>query len=144
MTVVTMQQVELALKKTVGKKGMTDQEIKNLADYLMSFFGYTDEVIDNRLTSEDRDVFYMLEEEGILTSTQEEVLLKKGKLWRIHYWILKKDQIIRLAKSEEESAAVKDEAAEVYDQISEEEWSRHKVSPSSDGSAKQPGQDESH
>ncbi len=144
MTVVTMQQVELALKKTVGKKGMTDQEIKNLADYLMSFFGYTDEVIDNRLTSEDRDVFYMLEEEGLLTSTQEEVLLKKGKLWRIHYWILKKDQIIRLAKSEEESAAVKDEAAEVYDQISDEEWSRHKVSPSGDGSAKQPGQDESH
>lgn len=143
MTVVTMQQVELALKKTVGKKGMTDQEIKNLADYLMSFFGYTDEVIDNRLTSEDRDVFYMLEEEGLLTSTQEEVLLKKGKLWRIHYWILKKDQIIRLANSEEEGAAVKDEAAQVYDQVSDEEWSRHKVSPE-DSAAHQPGKDETH
>lgn len=144
MTVVTMQQVELALKRTVGRKGMSDQEIKNLADYLMSFFGYTDEVIDNRLTSEDRDVFYMLEEEGLLTSTQEEVLLKKGKLWRIHYWILKKDQIIRLANSEEESAVAKDEAAQVYDQVSDEEWARHKVSPSDDGSGKQPGQDESH
>lgn len=130
MTVVTMQQVELALKKTVGRKGMSEQEIKNLADYLMSFFGYTDEVIDNRLTSEDRDVFYMLEEEGILTSTQEEVLLKKGKLWRIHYWILKKDQIIRLAKSEEEGEEVKDEAAQVYDQVSDEEWARHKSLPS--------------
>jgi len=144
MTVVTMQQVELALKKTVGKKGMSDQEIKNLADYLMSFFGYTDEVIDNRLTSEDRDVFYMLEEEGLLTSTQEEVLLKKGKLWRIHYWILKKDQIIRLAKSEEEGEAVKDEAAQVYDQVSDEEWSRHKVAPADDSSGKQSGHDESH
>jgi hypothetical protein len=60
MTVVTMQQVEKALKKTVGKKGMSDPEIKNLAEYVMSFFGYTDEVIDNKLTSEDRDVFYML------------------------------------------------------------------------------------
>src|SRR5512136_338263 len=144
MTVVTMQQVELALKKTVGRKGMSDQEIKNLADYLMSFFGYTDEVIDNRLTSEDRDVFYMLEEEGLLTSTQEEVLLKKGKLWRIHYWILKKDQIIRLANSEEEGVAVKDEAAQVYDQVSDEEWARHKSSPSEDGTGKQSGQDESH
>src|SRR4030066_2274912 len=114
MTVVTMQQVELALKKTVGRKGMSDQEIKNLAEYLMSFFGYTDEVIDNRLTSEDRDVFYMLEEEGLLTSTQEEGLLRKGKLWRSHYWILNKDQIIRLAKSEEEGEEVKDEAAQVY------------------------------
>jgi hypothetical protein len=144
MTVVTMQQVELALKKTVGRKGMSDQEIKNLADYLMSFFGYTDEVIDNRLTSEDRDVFYMLEEEGLLTSTQEEVLLKKGKLWRIHYWILKKDQIIRLANSEEEGVAVKDEAAQVYDQVSDEEWARHKSSPTMDGPGKQSGQDESH
>ena len=127
MSVVTMQQVESALKKTVGKKGMSDKEIKNLAEYLMSFFGYTDEVIDNRLTAEDRDVFYMLEEEGLLTTTQEEVLLKKGKLWRIHYWILKKDQIIRLAKMDEEGAALHDEAADVYDQVSDEEWSRHKM-----------------
>jgi len=130
MTVVTMQQVEKALKKTVGRRGMSDAELKNLADYLMSFFGYTDEVIDNRLTAEDRDVFYMLEEEGLLTTTQEEVLLKKGKLWRIHYWILKKDQIIRLAKMDEEGAEQKDEAAQVYDQISDEEWARHKGSGS--------------
>lgn len=125
MTVVTMQQVEKALKKTVGRKGMSDPEIKNLAEYVMSFFGYTDEVIDNKLTSEDRDVFYMLEEEGLLTTTQEEVLLRKGKLWRIHYWILKKDQIIRLAKADEGGVEEKDEAADVYEQISEEEWSRH-------------------
>ncbi|OGS42440.1 MAG: hypothetical protein A3K67_02005 [Euryarchaeota archaeon RBG_16_62_10] len=138
MTVVTMQQVESALKKTVGKKGMSDEEIKNLADYLMSFFGYTDEVIDNRLTAEDRDVFYMLEEEGLLTSTQEEVLLKKGKLWRIHYWILKKDQIIRLAKSDEEGVEARDEAADVYGQLSDEEWARHKIVPEAQGSDKQP------
>lgn len=132
MTVVTMQQVERALKKTVGRKGMSDQEIKNLAEYLMSFFGYTDEVIDNRLTSEDRDVFYMLEEEGLLTTTQEEVLLKKGKLWRIHYWILKKDQIIRLASQDEVGETAHDEAAEVYDQISDEEWARHRATTDGD------------
>jgi len=144
MTVVTMQQVERALKRTVGKKGMSDAEIKNLADYLMSFFGYTDEVIDNRLTSEDRDVFYMLEEEGLLTSTQEEVLLKKGKLWRIHYWILKKDQIIRLASSDEQGVEAKDEAAEVYEQISDEEWARHKVVPTDQNQGKPQENDETH
>lgn len=139
-----MQQVELALKKTVGRKGMSDAEVKNLAEYLLSFFGYADEVIDNRLTSEDRDVFYMLEEEGLLTSTQEEVLLKKGKLWRIHYWILKKDQILRLARSEEEGEQTKDEAAQVYEQISDEEWARHKMGPGDESSGKHSGQDESH
>jgi hypothetical protein len=122
MTVVSMDDVILALHNTLGKKGMSDSDIKKLAEYLMSFFGYTDEVIDNRLTSEDRDVFYMLEEEGFLTTTQEEVHLKKGKLWRIHYWILKKDQILRLARKQEELAHKKDEASAVYDDIAEEVW----------------------
>jgi len=126
MSVVTMQQVELALKRTLGKKGMSDDEVKKMAEYLMSFFGYTDEVIDNRLTPEDRDVFYMLEEEGLLTTTQEEVLLKKGKLWRIHYWILKKDQIIRLSSADEASPEKAAVPEDVYDQLSDEEWARHR------------------
>lgn len=130
MTVVTMQQVETALKRTLGKKGMSDDEVKRMAEYVMSFFGYTDEVIDNRLTPEDRDVFYMLEEEGLLTTTQEEVLLKKGKLWRIHYWILKKDQIIRLASADEEGKAKEKVPEDVYDQLSDEEWARHRPSAS--------------
>jgi hypothetical protein len=124
-----MQQVEKALKRTVGKKGMSDDEVKRLAEYLMSFFGYTEEVIDNRLTSEDRDVFYMLEEAGLLTSTQEEVLLKKGKLWRIHFWILKKDQIVRLASAEEEAPKADHAPLDVYSQLSDEEWARHRSEP---------------
>ena len=102
MTVVSMEEVVKALSNTMGKKGMSLEDLEKLAEYILSFFGYTDEVIDNRLTSEDRDVFYMLEEEGFLTTTQEEVHLKKGKLWRIHYWILKKDQIKRMANIPDE------------------------------------------
>lgn len=124
MTVVSMEDVVLALKNTLGKKGMADEDIEKLAEYLLSFFGYTDEVIDNRLTSEDRDVFYMLEEEGFLTTTQEEVHLKKGKLWRIHYWILKREQILRMARIEEKPEEKKDNFSAVYDEISEEAWDR--------------------
>jgi hypothetical protein len=129
MAVVTMRQVEQALQKTVGKKGVSEEEVKRLAEYLMSFFGYTDEVIDNRLTPEDRDVFYMLEEEGLLTTTHEEVLLKKGKLWRIHYWIIKKDQIARLAASGEATEEGSEKVTDVYDEISDEEWARHANHP---------------
>lgn len=124
MTVVSMDDVVLALQNTLGKKGMADDDIKKLAEYLLSFFGYTDEVIDNRLTSEDRDVFYMLEEEGFLTTTQEEVHLKKGKLWRIHYWILKRDQILRMSRIEEKPEEEKDDFSAIYDDISEEAWDR--------------------
>jgi len=124
VTVVSMDDMNLALKNTLGKKGMADDDIEKLAEYLLSFFGYTDEVIDNRLTSEDRDVFYMLEEEGFLTTTQEEVHLKKGKLWRIHYWILKREQILRMARHHEEPQEKKDDFSAVYDEISEEAWDR--------------------
>ena len=124
LTVVSMDDVVMALRNTLGKKGMAESDIKRLAEYLMSFFGYTSEVIDNRLTSEDRDVFYMLEEEGLLTTTQEEVHLKKGKLWRIHYWILKNDQILRLARQSEQIQKQADDSSAIYDEISEEVWNR--------------------
>lgn len=134
MSVVTMRQVELALKRTVGKKDdMSDEEIKNLAEYVMSFFGYTDEVIDNRLTSEDRDVFYMLEEVGLVTTTHEEVLIKKGKLWRIHYWILKKDQIARLAATAGATVEDVECARDVYEELSDEQWARHRDTSGNDG-----------
>ena len=132
MSVVTLRQVELALKKTIGKRDrLSDEDIKKMAEYVMSFFGYTDEVIDNRLTPEDRDVFYMLEEVGLVTTTHEEVLLKKGKLWRIHYWILKKDQIARLALMEDDSDKSDAAQTDVYKELSDEQWARHRM-PSRD------------
>lgn len=118
-----MEELVLALKNTLGKKGIQDKDIGRLAEYIMSFFGYTDAVIDNRLTSEDRDVFYMLEEEGLVTTTEEEVHLKKGKMWRIHYWILKKDQIFRLAAIPKEERPPEDELQSIYERMSQEVWS---------------------
>jgi len=74
----------------------------------------------------DRDVFYMLEEEGFLTTSQEEVHLNKGTNWRVHYWVLKKDQILRMAGREEEVLLRKDDNSAVYDEVSEEMWNSHK------------------
>lgn len=122
MTVVSMEEVVKALSNTMGKKGMSLEDLEKLAEYILSFFGYTDEVIDNRLTSEDRDVFYMLEEEGFLTTTQEEVHLKKGKLWRIHYWILKKDQIKRMANIPDEVPLDPNDPKTLYAGMAEDVW----------------------
>ena len=126
MTVVSMNEVVLALGNTIGKKGMSESDINKLAEYLMSFFGFTDQTIDNRLTSEDRDVFYMLEEEGFLTTWQEEVHLKKGKLWRIHYWVLKTDQIQRMARQEDPALKCQDEATTTYNEMPDDCWNRSK------------------
>lgn len=122
MTVISLSELIEALSITLGKRGIPEDEIRRLADYLMSFFGYNDEVIDNLLTPEDRDVFYMLEEEGLLSTRREEINLKRGKLWRIHYWILKKEYIKDLVAQKEEEEG--DDYGTIYDTISEEVWSR--------------------
>jgi len=122
MVVVNIQEMREALRKTLGKKGMSEEDVRKLADYLFSFFGYNQEVTDNRLTMDERDVFYMLEEEGLLTTRQEEVRLKKGKLWRIHYWVLKIDYIKKLAQPKKDKE--KADYHEVYDKVSEDIWSR--------------------
>lgn len=122
MPVVTMSEAVAALRATVGKRGMTEEDLKALADYLMSFFGFTQEVIDNNLDVADRDVFYMLEEEGLLTTRQEEIHIKKGKLWRIHYWILRVDRFKVLARGE--TAKKGQDAFSVYNEIPEDIWTR--------------------
>ncbi|MCG7844577.1 MAG: hypothetical protein MIO90_04010, partial [Methanomassiliicoccales archaeon] len=66
--------------------------------------------------------FYMLEEEGFLTTTQEEVHLKKGKLWRIHYWILKKDQILRMAQIEEKAPLDANDTKALYAGMDDDVW----------------------
>jgi len=120
--VVTLDDMVKALGNTMGKKGMSYEDQEKLAEWILSFFGYTDEVIDNKLTSEDRDVFYWLEEEGFLTTTQEEVHLKKGKLWRIHYWILKKDQILRISRQCDDESCGPDDPSAVYKNMDDDMW----------------------
>lgn len=117
-----MTEVVAALRETVGKHGMSEDDLRALADYFLSFFGFETEVIDNNLDVADRDVFYMLEEEGLLGTRQEEILIKKGKMWRIHYWVLRVDRIKELAEGKR-SRGVEDAFA-VYDDVPDDVWAR--------------------
>ena len=125
MTAVSIIEVRLALRNTLGKRGMLESDTDRLAEYLLSFFGFSDHIIDNRLTSESRDVFYMLEEEGFLTTQQEEVNLEKGKLWRLNYWVLKTDQIQRAAIPEIHAVEA-EEPITIYGEVSDDCWVRDK------------------
>jgi len=82
------------------KLNMPFEEAEDTAEHIMRYFGFSDIIIDNILTKEsDRDIFYQLEDAGLLKTDQEEVMLYNGKQWRINYWILKKDKIKELADS---------------------------------------------
>jgi hypothetical protein len=122
LAIVTLKEMVRALSATLGRKGVGEEEIVQIAEYLMSFFGYHTEVIDNMLEPEDRDVFYLLEEEGLLTTRQEEVFITKGKLWRIHYWVLRADRIHKLGEIPMPKEA--DEHAALYMSIPDDVWAR--------------------
>jgi hypothetical protein len=123
MVTITVEDVEKALMNTLGKKGMKREEIKNLTEYLMNFFGFSDSISDNLLKAKDRDIFYTLQDVGILTTFQDQLTIKKGKIWRIHYWVLKKNEILRLANFTDENE-IENEYKRIYNQISNEIWSR--------------------
>ncbi len=125
MVVVTLDEAKIALRKALAAKNMLPQEIDRLAERIMDLFGYEDQVVDNRLTPEDRDLFYMLEEAGLVTTIEDDVQVQKGKTWRIYYWVLKKDQVLRLAHESGAKAAGVLPEADIYKTISDDVWKHH-------------------
>ncbi len=95
MTIITLDDLSKAIANRVG---IDIEEARRDAGFVMDIFGFDDRVIDNVLDPEDRQLFYILEEEGMLTTEREETTLYDGREWRTHYWRLKKDTIARYAK----------------------------------------------
>ncbi|MFQ5986517.1 MAG: DUF6015 family protein [Thermoplasmata archaeon] len=125
MSVVTFREMREALVAVLGRKGMGPHEVGELAEYLLGFFGYGTEVVDNVLQPADRDVFYMLEEEGLLGTRQEEVLVTPGKLWRLHYWILRVDRVKNALQDGRDETK---EYEDLYGSIADEVWVRRQAS----------------
>ena len=95
MTVITLDDLAKAIANRIG---IDIEEARKDAEFVMDIFGFDDRVIDNVLDPEGRQLFYILEEEGMLTTQREETTLYDGREWRTHYWQLKKDAILKYAK----------------------------------------------
>lgn len=121
MTAVTLEDLATAIANRVKidvEAAMGD------ANFVMDLFGYEDRIIDNVLEPEDRQLFYILEEEGMLTTEREETTIYDGRTWRTHYWFLNKETILgykegRKTGGEEEE---EQEIEEVYEDIPDEMW----------------------
>ena len=122
MAVIKLEDLEIAFKKTLGEKGYSDEDIQNLAEFIISLYGFDYAIVDNRLAPKDRDIFYKLEEEKLVYTRQEEVTIKKGKVWRLHYWFLNRSFILKLSRGKEEEEEI-DEYA-IYKEMNEDIWSR--------------------
>ncbi|MBS3816518.1 MAG: hypothetical protein KGY76_03020 [Candidatus Thermoplasmatota archaeon] len=112
-----------AIKNSVDEKGMETSAAQMMAEHVMNFFGFSDRIIDNILEQEDRDVFYMLEDAGLLTTEREETTLYDGREWRIHYWLFERDKINELIESQSTGDEAADEKDDVYEDVPEGVWS---------------------
>ena len=123
MTAITKEDLEIAFGKTLAGKGFSEEQILKMADDIITLFGFDNAVIDNRLEPKQRDLFYKLEETGLMHTQQEEVTLAKGKVWRLHYWFLNRELILKLSRGLEDKVEA-DEFA-VYAEMEEEVWTKH-------------------
>jgi len=123
MASITEAELTLALERTLVARGkLAAADARPTARMILGYFGADDSVLDNKLSSEDRDRFYALEEEGLLTSEEEDATVSRGKTWRIHYWLLKKARIRDVGSHRD--APGPEDAGSVYRGIGESDWRR--------------------
>lgn len=122
---VDVEQLAIAIQNSEPGRPIPDEEARRIAHHILNFFGYGERIIDNVLEPEDRDVFYTLEDAGILTTEREETTLYDGREWRIHYWIFRKERVLELIKTpEKKDAEIDQDISSVYYQIPEDAWIR--------------------
>jgi hypothetical protein len=132
MNFITLNDLSKAISNRVG---IDIDEAQRDAGFVMDIFGFDDRVIDNVLDPEDRQLFYILEEEGMLTTEREESTLYDGREWRTHYWRLRKDTILRYSKEangtrrylidKKQPVNVSDD--DIYNNIDEDMWVTRKI-----------------
>jgi hypothetical protein len=132
--IITLADLSKAISNRVG---IEIEEARRDAGFVMDIFGFQDRVIDNVLDPEDRQLFYILEEEGMLTTEREETTLYDGREWRTHYWVIRKNVILKYAKDENkrvrsvlsDKQTIEDISDEViYDALEDDIWVTRKMS----------------
>lgn len=103
-----------AIRRSIGHEGMRSEDARTIAAHVLNFFGFNERIIDNVLEPDDRDTFYMLEDSGILETERDETTLYDGREWRIHYWMIRKERIIELAREESQAMADAGEKDVIY------------------------------
>jgi hypothetical protein len=121
---LTVEDLTYAIRNSVDRTGMPEEQARAMARHVMNFFGYSERIIDNILEPEDRDAFYMLEDSGILTTEREETTLYDGREWRIHYWLFRKERIFELIKMNGFNRHAHGGIDSVYDEVPEDVWQR--------------------
>lgn len=122
---VTVDEMTMAICNSDICKGIEESDAREMARHIMNYFGYQDQIIDNVLQTDDRNIFYMLEDSGLLTTGNEITTLPDQREWRISYWVLKKDNIKKRAREKQkENNQEHNKSENIYKSLPEDAWIR--------------------
>ena len=132
MDIITLEILQHAIEHKIG---LHSTQAKHIATFIMEIFGYETRIIDNILSTDKRQIFYMLEGENILTTSREQTRLYDGRAWMIHYWSLNTSLIIRYSNKGMVSTFKKNSLEEnkkrnpsnIYNTLSEEKWYNRRI-----------------
>lgn len=128
--------LDIMSKAISNRIGIQKEKSRRIAEFILDLFGYDNRIIDNVLQPEDRQLLYMLEAEGILSTGREEVKLYDGREWLTHYWQLRKRYIVDYAFNGEKqknnlySNKIKNNVnhkKNIYATLSDDVWNMRKI-----------------
>ena len=130
MNIITLKEMTEALEH---KLGLNKQKAQKIAEFIMDVFGYETRIIDNILKPDQRQIFYLLEAEGFMTTERETNRLYDGREWMTHYWELRKNAILRYTNHKPTriikriiKPVIKKESGSIYGSVTEDMWMTHK------------------
>jgi uncharacterized protein DUF6015 len=137
MKIITLDDLSRAIANRIG---INIEEARRDAGFVLDIFGFDDRVIDNVLDPEDRQLFYILEEEGMLATEREETTLYDGREWRTHYWQIRKETILKFAADattsprsmmygDQRAVSIINDMTEdsIYGQLEEDYWTTRQI-----------------
>lgn len=106
-----------------------ERDAEELAQFVLSFFRMCDDrFLDNILSDKERDVFYILEDKGLVKTDKEELKLPTTtRPYILHYWMMGKENILKNSKAfqkEPKKPVLSEEAGlqAKYDELPEDAW----------------------
>jgi hypothetical protein len=118
-----MNRIDFLSRAISRRVGVDDQVALQTALRVLNYFGFEDELIDNVLDQDDRRLFYFLQDLGMLGTAWQEEILATGRTWRVFYWHLNIDRIVRYA-TETDLPKVE---MNVYEELPGSVWSHEEL-----------------
>ncbi|MGC9124410.1 MAG: DUF6015 family protein, partial [Thermoplasmata archaeon] len=102
---------------------MNYNDALKIGEHILNFFGFEDQIIENGLENDDREILYFLENLDLVEFKVSTLNTYEGKEWNVSTVHLKDKKIFEFANRGIE-ASKEIEISEIYEKLPEEAWAK--------------------